>query len=217
MLIIVSLVEFVDIATIGLLWISSSAIFSTWTNSMFLQAYHDPLLHTFVRFTGSSIFGFLALRLTGQVRTVSFLQEIRQILLLFIVYNAAFVKFIISVRNVFLPAMFLWLANYANSCALQACGITLTYIVKACIPVLTVAICALRGQRFPLPIFLSLLPICLGVAVASFSDVAFSLQGFLAALLSAVAQAFLNLSIKEVTARTQYSGPVAFMGMSIIW
>ena len=113
--------------------------------------------------------------------------------------------------------MFLWLANYANSCALQACGITLTYIVKACIPVLTVAICALRGQRFPLPIFLSLVPICLGVAVASFSDVAFSLQGFLAALLSAVAQAFLNLSIKEVTARTQYSGPVAFMGMSIIW
>ena len=49
------------------------------------------------------------------------------------------------------------------------------------------------------------------------SDLDFSLQGLIAALCSAIAQTFMNISIKKVREKTGYSGPKAFLGMSIIW
>ena len=123
----------------------------------------------------------------------------------------------ITVGAVQTPALLLWIANFANSCSLQASGITLTYVVKACIPVFTVLVCAVKGQRFSTAVLASLLPICFGVGVASSSDVSFCYQGLAAALCSAVAQTLLNISIKEVTTKSKLSGPQAFMGMSIIW
>ena len=115
------------------------------------------------------------------------------------------------------PALFLWMANYFNSCSLQMTGITLTYAVKACIPVFTVLICSVTGQYFPPSIFATLVPICVGVAMASISDLDFNLMGLAAAMISAISQTFLNLSIKTVRQQTGYTGPQAFMGMSIIW
>lgn len=113
--------------------------------------------------------------------------------------------------------MLLWVANYSNSVGLQIAGITLTYVVKACIPVFTVAVCTIQGQKFPLLIYISLIPICFGVALASGSDLDFSVNGLIAALVSAIAQTFMNISIKSVRSSTGYSGPCAFMGMCIIW
>jgi solute carrier family 35 protein E1 len=72
--------------------------------------------------------------------------------------------------NLLLPAILLWTANYANSIALQAAGITLTYIVKALVPVFTVTYLRLCGQRQPTLVYVSLLPVCFGVALASASD-----------------------------------------------
>ena len=122
-----------------------------------------------------------------------------------------------TVAAVQTPALFLWVANYANSCSLQASGITLTYVVKACIPVFTVLVCATKGQRFSSSVLMSLLPICIGVGLASGSDMSFCYHGLAAALCSAVAQTLLNISIKEVTAKSKLTGPQAFLGMSIIW
>jgi hypothetical protein len=116
-----------------------------------------------------------------------------------------------------LPAALLWSANYFNSYGLQVAGITLTYVVKACIPVFTVVICSFRGQKFPNAVYFSLIPICVGVAIASGSDLDFSFIGLGAALISAISQTAMNIVIKEARLRTGYSGPQAFMGMSIVW
>ena len=67
---IIDWIEYSDLATIGFLWIASSAIFSTWTNFSFLQAFDDPLLHTFVRFFGAAIFSLFALTATGQLHSL---------------------------------------------------------------------------------------------------------------------------------------------------
>ena len=131
---------------IGFCWFLSSALLSTWANTTFLLTFKDPILHTFVRFFGSSIFGGVSLLLTREVK----LSELPNIM-----------------SNIVTPSILLWIANYSNSYALKIAGITLTYIVKACIPVFTVIICTLRGQKFPLMIYISLVPICLGVALAS--------------------------------------------------
>lgn len=85
-------------------------------------------------------------------------------------------------KNVMQPAALLFVANYANSIALEKTGITLTYIIKACIPVFTVIICSIQGERYPLMLYASLFPICVGVALACAGDLDFDLQGLAAGL-----------------------------------
>lgn len=180
---------------VGSSWFLSSALLSTWANTTYLLAFKDPLLHTFIRFFGSALIGTITLLMTGEVQ----LSEIP-----------------IVVYNVSQPAILLWLANYSNSMALQYAGITLTYVLKAGIPVFTVLVCTLNGQKFPLLIYLSLLPICVGVGLACMGDLNFSLNGLVAGLVSALAQTFMNISIKDVRLKTGYSGMKAFLGMTIL-
>ena len=130
-------------------WLVPAAISSTWANTTFLKTFGDALLHTFIRFCGSAIIGSITLFVTGEVRS---LKEVCSV-----------------VARLALPATLLWIANYSNSLALSHCGVTLTYVVKSCIPVFTVIICTLQGKRFPVAIYASLIPICGGVALASAS------------------------------------------------
>lgn len=180
---------------VGCFWFLSSALLSTWANTTFLKTFKDAVLHTLVRFFGSAILGGLTLISTGEVKLV---------------------EIPILIFKVAIPAVLLWLANYANSVALEKTGITLTYVMKACIPVFTVITCRLQGQKFAPLIYVSLLPICLGVALASASDMDFDAAGLAAALTSALAQTFMNISIKSVRVSTGYSGPKAFLGMTIV-
>lgn len=180
---------------VGISWFSSSALFSTWANTAFLRYFKSPLLHTFIRFAGSAVFGVSSQTLSGEIK-------IRE--------------FGTTLKNVFFPALFLWVANFANSVALQYSGITLTYVVKACIPVFTVLVCVVGGQRFPLLTYLSLLPTVIGVALASASDMDFSAHGLLAALTSALSQTLMNISIKEVRQRTGYGGATMLAAMTTV-
>lgn len=175
---------------IGSLWFCSSAFLSTWANSTFLKEFNDPLLHNFVRFFGSSLLSILSFLIVGDVNLFQVL------------------------RLVSVPATFLFLANYSNSISLGIAGITLTYVVKASIPVLTVVMCTMGGARFPIIIYLSLLPICFGIVMATGGDLDFSVVGLLAALFSSLTQASTNITIKDVRKKTNLSGPKAFMGMS---
>jgi solute carrier family 35 protein E1 len=179
---------------IGALWFLSSALLSTWANSTFLKTFNDPLLHNFIRFLGSALLGFLVLSINREVK----LSEITRL-----------------VQSVALPALLLFTANYTNSISLNIAGITMTYVVKACIPVFTVTICTFSGQKFPLMIYISLIPICLGIIMASGTDTSFSSIGFMAALSSSLAQAFMNIEIKSIRSKFGLSGPKAFLGMSI--
>lgn len=178
---------------VGLLWFVSSSLISTWANTAFLRAFQHPLLHNFVRFSGSAGLGLVGFYLRKGLSVQSLFT---------------------TMAAVAVPALLLFIANYSNSVSLGLAGITLTYVVKACIPVLTVLICTLGGQRFLLPIYLSLIPICLGIAVAAGGDLNFTGAGLLAALVSALAQTGMNLTVKGVRARTGLSGPETFLGMS---
>jgi len=178
---------------VGLLWFLSSSLISTWANTSFLNSFRHPLLHNFVRFSGSAGLGLVGFYLRKSISLYSL--------------------FTIMV-SVAIPATLLFIANYSNSVSLSLAGITLTYVVKACIPVLTVFICTLGGQRFLLPIYLSLIPICLGIALAAGGDLNFTGAGLIAALVSALAQTGMNLTVKGVRQRTGLSGPEIFLGMS---
>lgn len=143
------------------LFFITQAFLSTYANSTYLKTFADPVLHTFIRFAGSALLGTLTLLVTKQVKVADIP---------------------IVVKHVSQPAVFLFIANYANSIALAKAGITLTYIIKACIPVFTVIICTVQGQRFSLSLYSSLFPICLGVALACAGDLDFNVQGLMAAL-----------------------------------
>lgn len=182
-------------SVIGGLWFLSSALLSTWANTSYLLLFKDPLLHTFVRFGGSAVAGAMTLLSSGEV----IWSEIPRLLI-----------------NVATPAVLLWIANYANSLALQQAGITLTYVLKAGIPVFTVIVCTFNGQKFPFIIYVSLIPICFGVALACMGDLSFNPIGFLAGIASAISQTFMNISIKSVRAQTGYSGMKAFFGMAVV-
>jgi drug/metabolite transporter (DMT)-like permease len=145
----------------GFFWFTSSAFLSTYANSTYLKTFADPVLHTFIRFAGSAILGTVTLLVTKQVKV----SDIP-----------------VTVKRVAKPAVFLFIANYANSIALEKTGITLTYIIKACIPVFTVVICSIQGERYSFMLYTSLLPICIGVALACAGDLDFDIQGLTAGL-----------------------------------
>lgn len=183
------------IFAVGALWFASSSLFSTYANTSFLRHFKDPLLHTAVRFGGSCIFS------GGYFHTLG---------------GIPFSRLPSLLQQVAVPATLLWIANFANSVSLDISGITLTYVVKASIPVFTVIVCLLRGERFAPMIYISLLPICIGVALASGTDIDFSLKGFAAAVISAFAQTLMNLLIKSVREKEGLSAPLAFYGMATV-
>ena len=184
------------VLAVGAAWFLSSAVLSTWANTTFLLTFEDPYFHTFIRFLGSSLIGLLScVALSGT--KVGALPRL--------------------IGDVAFPAVLLCIANCSNSVALASAGVTLTYVVKACIPVFTVIICRfVYDQRFSTLIYISLIPICAGGAVATGTDLDFKLGGFAAALSSALSQTMMNISIKKVRASTGYSGPTAFLGMAIV-
>lgn len=186
----------VSVLITGSVWFASSAVLSTWANTAFLNHFKDPILHTLVRFFGSASFGIAQFQTSEDYLSID--------------------EFAVLLNDVFWPAILLWIANCANSVALKSAGVTLTYVVKASIPVFTVLVCTIQGQAFSGMIYLSLIPICVGVALASGSDMYFSYLGLGAALVSALAQTFMNLSIKKVRQKTGHSGSKAFLGMTIL-
>ena len=115
-----------------------------------------------------------------------------------------------------LPALFLFVANYANSVSLSRIGISLTYTSKCAIPLMTVLLTILMDGMGSLPnplALLSLVPIAVGIAAASWNSPTFELVGFLAAMLSTTAQSALNVTSKKAMAKSGISGLAAQRAM----
>ncbi|KAL7544909.1 hypothetical protein ACHAWF_008278 [Thalassiosira exigua] len=118
-----------------------------------------------------------------------------------------------------LPALFLFVANYSNSIALDRIGISLTYTSKCAIPLITVLFTLLLDGVSALPsklALLSLLPIAAGVAAASWNSPEFEAFGFLAALSSTTSQAALNVVSKRAMRKTGAKGPDAQRAMVFV-
>ena len=102
----------------------------------------------------------------------------------------------------FLPAaLSLFLANLFNSYALSTSGISLTYVTKCSIPIFTLLLSPLLIPNTPFKVStasaLSLLPICLGIALTSYDSTNFRGDGFAFAIMSCVAQVCLNVFSKK--------------------
>jgi Triose-phosphate Transporter family len=111
--------------------------------------------------------------------------------------------------------------------ALDRIGIGLTYTSKCGIPIITVLLTLLLDGMSALPnmaALLSLIPIALGIAAASWSAPTWETLGFLMAVLSTTAQSLLNVSSKRVLSRAGWSGakgqrPMVAVGllMALAW
>jgi len=118
-----------------------------------------------------------------------------------------------------LPSLFLFIANFSNSIALDRIGISLTYTSKCGIPLITVLFTLLLDGMVALPsnaTLLSLLPIAAGIGMASWNTPTFELYGFLAAIISTTSQAALNVVSKRVMKRTGIKGVEAQRSMVLV-
>lgn len=118
-----------------------------------------------------------------------------------------------------LPSLFLFIANYSNSIALDRIGISLTYTSKCGIPLITVLFTLLLDGISALPsnaTLLSLLPIAFGIGAASWNSPTFELFGFLAAVVSTTSQAALNVVSKKVMSKTGVRGAEAQRAMVFV-
>jgi hypothetical protein len=196
-----------NVNVVGAAWVLSSAIATTYSTTTFLKyqgkggmsktqtatplaSLSRSTLLTLYRFGGSFLLGILA---HPNLEIRKRLEETLRIIPAFT-----------------LPATFLFVANYANSISLSRIGISLTYTSKCAIPLITVLLTLLLQGSSALPgtlTLLSLIPIALGIAAASWNSPTFELYGFAAAMLSCVAQSALNVSSKlQMTKTTNIAG-----------
>ncbi|KAL7462601.1 hypothetical protein ACHAXS_002982 [Conticribra weissflogii] len=130
-----------------------------------------------------------------------------------------FLQTVQAAQNFLLPSLFLFIANYTNSIALDRIGISLTYTSKCGIPLITVLFTILMDGVAALPsklTLLSLLPIAGGIGAASWNSPTFELFGFFAAMVSTTSQAALNVFSKRVMRKTGVKGAEAQRAMVFV-
>ena len=207
-----------NVQAVGSAWMISSAIFTTYSTTKFLK-FQPPIttsrkgkvsksqnssqatlpratLLTLYRFAGSLLLGLLA------HPNFHIIDRLRQTIDLIPAFT--------------LPAVFLFIANFSNSISLNRIGISLTYTSKCAIPLITLLITVLWDgvEALPgTPALLTLIPIALGIAGASWNHPTFETVGFLAAFVSCTAQSALNVTCKHTMKRLAIAGPVAQRSM----
>lgn len=130
-----------------------------------------------------------------------------------------FIKTLEAAKLFLIPSLFLFIANYCNSIALDRIGISLTYTSKCGIPLITVLFTLLLDGVSALPskaTLLSLLPIAIGIGAASWNSPTFEVFGFLAAMISTTSQAALNVVSKRVMRKTGIRGAEAQRAMVFV-
>jgi hypothetical protein len=204
---------------IGTAWMLSSAFFTTYTTTTFLKFQSSAswpgrpnrfpvsrsTLLTLYRFSGSLALGILA---HANFDIWSRIRETWELCPTF-----------------FVPAIFLFIANYTNSISLNRIGISLTYTSKCAIPLVTLLLTiAMDGvQALPsVKVLLTLIPIALGIATSSWNHPTFEPVGFFAAMASCTAQSALNVSCKKAMNKVGVSGSTAqramvAVGLFIAW
>jgi hypothetical protein len=195
-----------NVQVVGGAWMLSSVLFTTFSTTTYLK-YAPPqdlgmphkkspiqraALLTLLRFSGSLFLGLVA---HPNLHVMARIRETWQLLPTFA-----------------LPALFLFIANYSNSISLNRIGIPLTYTSKCAIPLITLILTvALDGvASLPsVPVLLTLIPIAIGIATASWNHPTFERLGFLAAMISCTSQSALNVSCKRAMNKMGVAGPVA--------
>ena len=106
---------------------------------------------------------------------------------------------------IFPLAIFHLLGFYTTNASLGAVAVSLTHTIKSMEPFFTVVLSwLLLGARPAGRVVVSLVPIVVGVVVASATDISFNWMGFNAAMLSNVAFQMRNVLSKKAMLRTSY-------------
>eukprot|EP00398_MALV-I-01_sp_L67-1_P000972 gene972-198_t len=206
------------------IWIIWTAVGSTFFNNTFVHTFQDPLAHTIVRLLGAVVYGGLWAILQGVSYCIDKLKALCQPNISKRRAVRAMQKSGAAERNPefgneghcgIVPSLCLVAANQFNSMALQLGGPTLPYILKSAIPVFTVVVLFVMGNRYVANVYGSLLPICVGVAVASASDVDFNPIAFVFAFISTASQVALNLTSKREMAKFGIDSSTAFLCMCL--
>jgi len=184
------------VVVIGSAWFCTSALMSTYANTAFLEQFDAPYLLTTLRFTGSTAIGVAANTFDTSKSHLTWAK-------------------LKSHWKLFGPSALLLLgANLTNSVSLQLTGITLTYVVKSSIPVVTVLYGLWQGATYPVAVYFAILLTVLGIMLAAWSDMEFSYVGFIAAFTSMLLQSFLNIRSKQAIRASKLSGGKSFFVMA---
>ena len=106
-------------------------------------------------------------------------------------------NFIVAVTQIGLGLV---VANLAMMVALDSVSVALFQTCKAASPVITVAVCVMKGHRYSMATFASLVPMTVGFYMAAASTDAneISALGLAGCLVSSLAQVFVNMRSKTV-------------------
>ena len=211
-----------NISLVAGAWVVSSAILTTYSTTAFLKFPKfgpDFLLRKNARFKGENA---AVSECAGNVSSVLD----RATLLTLLRFGGSFLLGLLARSDLrlvpklvaqtvadaryFIPsAVFLFVANYCNSIALNRLGVPLTYTSKGGIPIFTVLFVFLLDGAGALPntvALYSLVLIAFGIAAASWNSPTFDALGFLAAAISTTSQAALNIASKRAIALSNTSG-----------
>ncbi|KAH9308265.1 hypothetical protein KI387_036176, partial [Taxus chinensis] len=90
------------------------------------------------------------------------------------------------------------IGHVAATVSMSKVAVSFTHIIKSAEPAFSVLVSRfLLGESFPLPVYLSLLPIIGGCALAAATELNFNMTGFMGAMISNLAFVFRNIFSKK--------------------
>lgn len=170
-----------DTVLIICLWIISSNLFNASSKFVSSSNPWTAFVTTTTQFGGTTLIGVSAMKFNG----------------------CNFSSFILPLKRVFPIGIGLAVANGSMMWALSRTSIGMFQTIKASSPLFTAFAChVILGRRYTTRTYVSLLPIILGLAAASATDLEVDTLGAIACVLSSVSQVFVNLSAKQLLEKT---------------
>ncbi|KAK8954188.1 hypothetical protein KSP39_PZI001997 [Platanthera zijinensis] len=109
------------------------------------------------------------------------------------------------------------IGHVAATVSMSKVAVSFTHIIKSGEPAFTVLVSRfLLGETFPLPVYLSLLPIIGGCALTAVTELNFNMTGFMGAMLSNLAFVFRNIFSKKGMKGKSVSGMNYYACLSLM-
>jgi solute carrier family 35 protein E1 len=109
------------------------------------------------------------------------------------------------------------IGHVAATISMSKVAVSFTHIIKSAEPAFSVVVsCFFLGESFPLPIYLSLLPIIGGCALTAATELNFNMTGFMGAMVSNLAFVFRNIFSKKGMKGKSVSGMNYYACLSIM-
>ncbi|XP_008778019.1 glucose-6-phosphate/phosphate translocator 2, chloroplastic-like [Phoenix dactylifera] len=109
------------------------------------------------------------------------------------------------------------IGHVAATVSMSKVAVSFTHIIKSGEPAFSVLVSRfLLGERFPLPVYLSLVPIIGGCALAAVTELNFNMTGFMGAMISNLAFVFRNIFSKRGMKGKSVSGMNYYACLSLL-